>query len=480
MTAGKRAPRQSVSQRDTGVRPEPQKRPDFAAERDAAALRRGGPAWSTGLSSELREQPGVPGVGSPLPARLRHRMERRFDWDFGEVRVHDDAAAGALLRDRDAHALASGSDLLAEPGALDAETAEGRDRLEHELAHVVQQQRSGGSPALLADRRSKLGGYGREAPTVPFEVAEGRAPEDAHLLFDRDNIAFTDDALAALVAAVGAHEAAVRVELHGYASEDGGETYNLNLSAQRAAAVKAELEPYLPPNSEILLYAHGETRAFGGAYERNRRVGLRVMPRPTTGPELPPTGLSLAPRLQLQIDLPPPPGGVPSPEVEAPDLEDEEDMPHIDVSPDAQDSVIAPEPDSGDIDPFRYTVPPLNPRCPHAPGVDQMDWYKIVAPLSSRGGRLTSAQTFGLSETWATSACTYSFILAPIVGPERAGSLGAKAANMGLSSAMDSNAYWEHPSEADRFDQQLRREGINTTIIPVSDILIGLYELAVD
>ncbi len=483
MTDKARAPHQAPMQRESGLSSVPSRRPDFAAERDAARATRGGVAWSTGLVAGLREQTVVPGLGRPLPAELRRHMNQHFDWNFKDVRVHDDDAAADLARDRNAQALARGNALIFDHGAYAPDTPDGRDLLEHELAHVVQQQRAGGAPAALADRRSESGGFGREPPTVPYEVAEGSAPEDAHLLFEDDDIDILDEDFAALVAAVAAHDSAVRVELHGYASQDGGIEYNLNLSAQRAAAVRRELAPHLPPNSEILLFAHGETNAFGERFVNNRRVGLRVMPRATEEPDLPSLGLSLVPRLQLQIDLPaPPPGTDPVPDAAAPavDLEHEDAMPHLDLSPNSLDSVIAPEPDSGDIDPFRYSVPPLNPRCPFAPGVGQMDWVSIVRPLSSRGGRLTSRQTLSLGESWTSAACTYSAILAPIVGPELATTLGAKSTNLGLSSAMEQNAYLENPSEADRFDQELRRQGVETTIIPVSDILLGLYEFATD
>ncbi|SDW52773.1 protein of unknown function [Amycolatopsis xylanica] len=94
-------------------------------------------------------------LGSPgraLDPAVRSFMERRFGTDFGQVRVHTDAAAAKAVH---ARAFTFGESVVFGPGQYAPETPEGTAALAHELAHVVQ-QRAGGtgqaqSPGLEAD-----------------------------------------------------------------------------------------------------------------------------------------------------------------------------------------------------------------------------------------------------------------------------------------------------------------------------------------
>jgi hypothetical protein len=84
------------------------------------------------------------GPGEPLSASTRAMLEPHFGRDFGEVRVHDDEAAGASARAVDALAFTVGNHIVFDRGRYAPETVSGRRLLIHELAHVVQQ---GGRPA---------------------------------------------------------------------------------------------------------------------------------------------------------------------------------------------------------------------------------------------------------------------------------------------------------------------------------------------
>ncbi|AII10337.1 eCIS core domain-containing protein [Rhodococcus opacus] len=106
------------------------------------------------VSSVLDDEPspvhGVVGsVGRPLEPDVRADMESRMGHDFGDVRVHDDAAADHSAKAVNAHAYTVGSDITFRRDAYDPTSADGRTTLAHELTHVVQ-QRSGpvdGTPA---------------------------------------------------------------------------------------------------------------------------------------------------------------------------------------------------------------------------------------------------------------------------------------------------------------------------------------------
>lgn len=88
----------------------------------------------------------------PLDEDSRRDFESRFGHDFSSVRIHDDAAAGALAIAHGARALTLGNRITFAPGFYQPQTSEGRRLLAHELAHVIQQSvpQAGVLPGLLA------------------------------------------------------------------------------------------------------------------------------------------------------------------------------------------------------------------------------------------------------------------------------------------------------------------------------------------
>jgi hypothetical protein len=78
--------------------------------------------------------------GKPLGAETRAHFERRFEVDFGQVRVHDDAIADKSARSVNAVSYAVGEHIVFRHGAFAPDTAEGQGLVAHELAHVVQDQ----------------------------------------------------------------------------------------------------------------------------------------------------------------------------------------------------------------------------------------------------------------------------------------------------------------------------------------------------
>jgi hypothetical protein len=108
------------------------------------------------------------GSGRSLPASERSVFEPRFGRDFGDVTVHDDAAADDLARSLNADAFTTGSDIFFRRGTYRAGTTEGRSLLAHELTHVVQQDSAaGGRPARRVQRQqggmSTMSGQSRVA-----------------------------------------------------------------------------------------------------------------------------------------------------------------------------------------------------------------------------------------------------------------------------------------------------------------------------
>ncbi|MFI0404341.1 DUF4157 domain-containing protein [Actinomadura sp. 3N508] len=88
----------------------------------------------------------LPSRGLPLDRGVRESMEARFGHDFRQVRVHADRDGATQTLHHGVRAFTSGDDILFAPGRYAPHTAEGTALLAHELAHVVQQRRTGGPP----------------------------------------------------------------------------------------------------------------------------------------------------------------------------------------------------------------------------------------------------------------------------------------------------------------------------------------------
>jgi len=129
--------------------------------------------------SELDEEQRSPVLdvvesgGSPLEPAVRTDMESRLGNDFGDVRVHTDAAAHASAKSVGAHAYTVGNNVVFQRDAYDPGSQAGRTTIAHELTHVVQ-QRTGpvdGTPAG--------GGVSLSDPGDRFERAAADAAEVA-------------------------------------------------------------------------------------------------------------------------------------------------------------------------------------------------------------------------------------------------------------------------------------------------------------
>ncbi|MGW0708012.1 eCIS core domain-containing protein [Streptomyces sp. NPDC002643] len=128
------------------------------------AERTGGPSEPVRRSTSVHEVLGT--SGRPLPGPVRQDMEARFGGtDFGDVRVHDDAAARRSAQEIGARAYTSGSHIVIGDGGGDRHT------LAHELTHVVQQRQG---PVAGADHGD---GLRLSDPSDRFERA---AEENAH------------------------------------------------------------------------------------------------------------------------------------------------------------------------------------------------------------------------------------------------------------------------------------------------------------
>ncbi|HWB97835.1 MAG TPA: DUF4157 domain-containing protein [Bryobacteraceae bacterium] len=120
-------------------------------------------ARPAGVSEVLRSP------GAPLESGVRSFFESRFGYDFGQVRVHADARAGASARELGAPAYTVGRHIAVAPEYCRPGDTVGRRLLAHELTHVMQQRDAAeeDTGASAPDRRDS-----------PFEQEARRAGAD--------------------------------------------------------------------------------------------------------------------------------------------------------------------------------------------------------------------------------------------------------------------------------------------------------------
>ncbi|GAA1847170.1 DUF4157 domain-containing protein [Agromyces salentinus] len=122
-----------------------ERRPDLIGPAGMLRLQR---EAGNGAVSEMVEEQRSPVLdvvgssGSPLEPAVRTDMESRLGQDFGDVRVHTDAAAHDSAKSVGANAYTVGSNVVFQRDAYDPGSLAGQTTLAHELTHVVQ-QRSG-------------------------------------------------------------------------------------------------------------------------------------------------------------------------------------------------------------------------------------------------------------------------------------------------------------------------------------------------
>ncbi|MGD8405173.1 MAG: DUF4157 domain-containing protein [Anaerolineales bacterium] len=247
--------------------------------------------------------------GRPLDGKTRAFMEPRFGHDFSGVRVHTDVKAAKSTQAVNALAYTVGQDVVFGAGQYDPRKSTGQRLLAHELTHVVQQGKSNNTiQHKLAisfidnrDEREADNISGRIVANLPVSTASlatvkpsvqracgpreigsvsgctGRGGDitdfggssDRIFLFERkcDDFRPGEEArLRRVAATIGPLD---RVDVDGFASEEGDPGFNEELSCARAQAVAQTLLREGVAGS-ITLYSHGATP--GGREDRRSAV----------------------------------------------------------------------------------------------------------------------------------------------------------------------------------------------------------------
>ncbi|HEV3197097.1 MAG TPA: DUF4157 domain-containing protein [Bryobacteraceae bacterium] len=230
--------------------------------------------------------------GHPLSPGARSFFEPRFGRNFSDVRVHTGGQASESAKQVSALAYTVGRNIVFGAGQYAPESNAGRRLLAHELTHVVQQS---GSRASDAPAVQRLGDLSQRPSPLPCPVPDTPATNVAtNVLFGVNSARLSPKATADIASFIGSWTAAgsnraVRVD--GFASVDGPQSLNWQLSCDRASAVVAELEhPSGGGTTGIPAsfindppFAQGATSEFG-SQEANRRATISAdlsVPPPT-------------------------------------------------------------------------------------------------------------------------------------------------------------------------------------------------------
>lgn len=230
------------------------------------------------------------GGGSPLPDNTRTSMESAMGADFSNVRVHTGSNAMQMSQDLNAQAFTHGSDVYFNAGKYNPSGTEGSHLLAHELTHTVQQgsinkkiqkqqisqtsikehgERSQ-MPAMACQNHFNANG------TFNSPTGEQNVSHNPFFLQGLTSFASSQDAarLDGFISSWRQAGANASIELNGYASTEGAEAFNWQLSCDRAKIVKQYLINHGIPDSFINVFANGEVNKFSPNLEFNRRVTL--------------------------------------------------------------------------------------------------------------------------------------------------------------------------------------------------------------
>ena len=261
------------------------------------------------------------GGGQPLSPSVRAFFEPRFGVDFSGVRVHRNSRAAEATRNVHVKAFTVRRDVMFGSGQFAPETSAGKKLLAHELTHVVQQGAAMQRPPASAHRRTRA--FANERRNAPHMM---RAPLDeprsenkrfavSLVKTPEPKIVRTKQAVQ-LTVYFGQNISSLNYEsfrqveqfakelrdsdnemilVDSFASTEGTEEHNLELSRRRREEVIAILNSKLSKKIQFSGKAHGEK---GAAVEesgspssqelenqraQNRRVQIRIYRRKSEG-----------------------------------------------------------------------------------------------------------------------------------------------------------------------------------------------------
>ncbi len=169
------------------------------------------------------------------------------------------------------------SDQYSQPGASASATTDS-----HGVSTSTQtNQPSAGAGANVGSEGVSAGASAGQGMNQPGGMEQSNV-QNADLFFDTASAQLSDSAKSDLWklaqwARCNPHGAII---LEGHADPRGTQNYNLKLSAERAAKVRAKLLSMGVPSDRIVITVYGENGPRRGSYREDRRVTARAVTRP--------------------------------------------------------------------------------------------------------------------------------------------------------------------------------------------------------
>lgn len=235
--------------------------------------------------------------GRPLDAATRNFMEPRFGHDFSQVQVHTDSKAAQSAQSVNARAYTVGNHIVFGKGQYAPRASAGQHLMAHELTHVIQQQGLASTLQTSLAVGSAGGYFEREANHIAQSIMNDSSTlPDISSAPQKVQRACGSAAIGSVGGCIGSNadisdfgsssndvykfnkdcdeylpgeEARLRsfaftiadneiVHIHGFASEEGDETFNDNLSCARSYAAASTIAG-AGTSASVILYKHGAT-----------------------------------------------------------------------------------------------------------------------------------------------------------------------------------------------------------------------------
>jgi len=217
-----------------------------------------GSSTATPISASVNSTINSPGAGAPLHNSIKSRIEPVLGADLSSVRVHSGAQAQNASHNLNAKAFTHQNNIFLGRGQspLDLQL------MTHEATHTLQQgalpqmaaskpniQRRAASAGTEAEASARSAGSGtpiarrncdnnESNPVIWFEHNSTRLRSSGGI----NSVVHLMLAIRRAQTHIAAAGSTAKIYLYGYASEEGGEAYNMTLSQQRADTIKSLME----------------------------------------------------------------------------------------------------------------------------------------------------------------------------------------------------------------------------------------------
>jgi len=261
--------------------------------------------------------------GEPLDETARELMEPLFRQDFGDVRVHADREAASSARAVGAKAYTAGQHVILGDGQYQPETEAGSQLLAHELGHTIEQGKAGvsasssnpsGRGIMRAPLPGAAGSVSLFGSTIPAPSVTRVGGTTIATLYFGQNLFLLDGRNLEALDKLGEELRFVLdpiISVDGYASSEGTEQYNQDLSENRRRTVIAILRSKVAGTATFAGKGHGESAPAeaesakaGTQLESQRALNRRVTivvsspaaPKPATAEEKKPIDIFRPPQ----------------------------------------------------------------------------------------------------------------------------------------------------------------------------------------